>query len=155
VTESGRILLPEAHYTLFNTTRRDLPEVICVNDALLAFEHHEIFAWHLSISIEAQELIENGMPSERESAILFEFGDRFESGLEGPNALFLARNTWNGHRILYFQVYDPEVANEFLQKVLEEKLPFRPWEYEMSHDPAWTQAGSIFELFPQASGLNS
>ncbi|WP_367154901.1 hypothetical protein [Methylomonas sp. HYX-M1] len=57
--------LPEPHYTLFNSKRDGLPEVIVVNDALLAFQHTAIFPWHLCITIEAEELIENGMPSEK------------------------------------------------------------------------------------------
>ena len=150
-----RIQLPEPRYTLFNTSRKDLPEVICVNESLLSFEQHDVFAWHLSIHIEAKDLADNGMPTEQESAALFEFGDRFEAGLGGANALFLARSTWNGLRILYFQVYDPEVANAFLQSVLAEDPSFREWDFDMHHDPAWTEAGYIFELFPNANGLNS
>jgi hypothetical protein len=150
-----RIKVPEPHYTLFNTTRSDLPEVICVNDALLSFQHTDIFRWHLRISIDAKSLAENGMPTEDESAELFNFGDRFEAGLEGSNALFLARSTWNGTRSLYFQVYDPEVANEFLQSVLAEKPAARPWEFEMVEDRNWTDAGYIFQLFPNARGADA
>jgi hypothetical protein len=155
VTDFVRIKLPEPHYSLFNTTRSDLPEVICVNDALLSFQHTDIFRWHLRISIDATELADNGMPTEAESAVLFEFGDRFEKGLEGDNALFLARSTWNGMRTLYFQVYDPEVANEFLQGVLAEEPATRPWEFEMREDPDWTDAGYIFQLFPIARGADA
>ena len=92
------------------------------------------------------------MPTEHESATLFEFGDRFEAGLEGENALFLARSTWNGARTLYFQVCDPEVANEFLQQLLAEKPATRPWDFRMHEDPEWKEAGCIFQLFPNASG---
>jgi hypothetical protein len=152
VTEYVRLKLPEPHYTLFNATRDGLPEVISVNDALLSFERIDIFRWHLQISIDAIELADNGMPTERESTALFEFGDRFEAGLEGDNALFLARSTWNGMRTLYFRVYDPEVANEFLQQVLAEEPATRPWDFRMHDDPEWTEAGYIFQLFPNASG---
>src|SRR6218665_1228012 len=33
------IVVPEPHYTLFDSTRNDLPEVIVVNDALLTLQH--------------------------------------------------------------------------------------------------------------------
>jgi hypothetical protein len=142
-----RLKLPEPHYTLFNATRDGLPEVISVNDALLAFERIDIFRWHLRISIDAIELADSGMPTERESAILFEFGDRFETGLEGDNALFLARSTWNGMRTLYYQVYDPEMANAFLQRILAEKPATRPWDFRMQDDPEWKEAAHIFQLY--------
>jgi hypothetical protein len=57
------IRVPEPHYTLFNATRSDLPEVIVVNDALLSFSRSDIFAWHLCVTLEANELIVNGMPA--------------------------------------------------------------------------------------------
>ncbi len=72
------IKIPEPHYTLFNATRSGLPEVIVVNDALLSFPHSDVFAWHLCVTLEAKDLIENGMPSEEESGLLFEIGDEIE-----------------------------------------------------------------------------
>ena len=59
-----RIIVPEPHYTLFNTTRDELPEIIVVNDALLSFPHAEIFPWFLKITIDAHDLGDNGMPTE-------------------------------------------------------------------------------------------
>lgn len=37
--EQIRIELPEPHYTLFDAVRSGKPEIIVVNDALLAFRH--------------------------------------------------------------------------------------------------------------------
>ena len=74
-----RIVLPEPHYTLFDANRNDLPEVIVVNDALLSFQHTEIFPWHLEVNIQAKYLAEKGMPTPEESTLLFEIGNRIES----------------------------------------------------------------------------
>ncbi|MDH5821973.1 DUF695 domain-containing protein [Luteimonas sp. RD2P54] len=147
-----RIVAPEPHYTLFDSTRNDLPEIIVVNDALLAFQHHEIFPWHLEINIQAEELVERGMPSPDESKLLLEIGDMIESAIEGKNALFLARSTWDGLRQLSFRVHDPELANDTLQSLLADKPNTRFWEYRMHHDPEWQEAGYIFSLFPLANG---
>ncbi|SUD40935.1 Uncharacterised protein [Ectopseudomonas mendocina] len=61
-----------------------------------------------------EELIENGMPSENESKLLFDLGDEIESVIlkerteqGAENAMFLARSTWNEARELMFQVHDP------------------------------------------------
>ena len=54
-----RVVLPEPHYTLFDSNRNDLPEVIVVNDALLSFQHPEVFPWHLEVHIQAEHLAEN------------------------------------------------------------------------------------------------
>ena len=149
-----RIVVPEAHLTLLNATREGMPEVIVVNEALLSFAHSEIFPWYLKITLEASELIENGMPSEAESSLLFEIGDEIEALVlagrtdhGGKNALFLARSTWNALRELRFQVHDPEIAHSALQRLLKSREWARPWEYEMRSDPTWERAGYVFQLF--------
>jgi hypothetical protein len=154
-----RIIVPEPHYTLFNASRDGLPEVIVVNDALLAFPHAEVFPWYLRVTIEARNLIEDGMPAESESQLLFELGDVIEDAIlggrtehNGHNALFLARSTWNAVRELRYQVHDPEITDKALKQLLKSRDWQRPWGYEMKSDEEWAHAGFVFQLFPQASG---
>ena len=71
----ARVVIPQAHFTLFDVERSGLPEIISVNAALLNFVEIEIFPWHLCVTIEAEELVENGMPSQAESERLFAIGD--------------------------------------------------------------------------------
>ncbi|MDR7132817.1 hypothetical protein J2X06_000001 [Lysobacter niastensis] len=149
--DSVAIVVPDPHYTLFDTSRRDLPAAVVVNDSLLAFEHTDIFAWHLEVTLHAVDLADKGMPTPDESRLLFEIGDEIEKALVGYNALFLARSTWNGLRQLFFRVYDPDVADKALQEMLVQKQ-VRGWEFRMEHDPQWQQAGPFFQLFPSASG---
>jgi hypothetical protein len=152
--ELRALIIPEAHYTLFDAEREGLPEVIVVNDALLGFPHNDIFPWHLRISIDAKELAENGMPTPDESAILFEVGDELEqsvlAGLTAKgarNCLFLARSTWNTYREIYLMVHDPEITHQALRALLVSREWVRQWEYSMSEDRAWEKAGYIFQLF--------
>ena len=162
MSEQVTVSIPEDHYTLFNAVRDDLPEIICVNDALLKFTHVGIFPWHLRVRIDANELAENGMPTSEESELLFEVGDRIEkivldgrTPLGARNAVFLARSTWNELRELYYCVHDPEIAHAALQALIESAPRERNWEYRMSHDPDWAEAGWIFRLFPIANGANA
>jgi len=152
--EVRALIVPEAHYTLFDAEREGLPEVIVVNDALLRFPHNDIFPWHLRITIDATGLAENGMPTPQESVILFDVGYELERNvLEGltangaRNVLFLARSTWNGLRELYFMVHDPEITHQSLQALLVSRKWTREWEYSMSEDRAWDKAGYMFQLF--------
>jgi hypothetical protein len=148
------ISIPEQHFTLFNTTRSGKPEVIVVNDALLTFTHTFIFPWHLVITIEAEELASNGMPTPSESEVLWRVGGEIEALVLGGrtehrsgNALFLARSTWDGYRELLFQVHDPEITNSALQRLLDSRSWERPWEYQIEEDDSWAEAGYIFQLF--------
>jgi hypothetical protein len=149
--DSVTIEIPEPHFSVFNTTREDLPAVVVVNDALLSFQHTDIFPWHLVVTLEAADLVDRRMPSPDESNILFEIGDKIEGAVVGSNAIFLARSTWNGLRQLVFRVYDPEVANATLQALIKDEQS-RPWEFKMQGDSDWREAGFYFQLFPSASG---
>lgn len=149
-----RVVLPEPHYTLFNATREDLPEVISVNDSLVSFAHADVFPWYLRVTIDAQDLVENGMPSPGESELLFEIGDEIEAVILGgrtklgsQNALFLARSTWNAVRELRYQVHDPEITHNALHELLVSRDWPRPWDYEMKCEPEWTSAGYVLQLF--------
>ena len=121
--EYVHITLPEPSYTVFNTDRSGLPEVIVVNEALLNFRHTNVFPWHLEVTVEAKDLADQGMPTTEESAVLFEFGDRIEGTILGGKVLFLARSTWNGIRQLLFRVHDPEITHAALQSILAEQPP--------------------------------
>jgi hypothetical protein len=149
-----RIVVPEPHYTLFDTTRGELPEVIVVNDSLLPFSNREIFPWHIRVTFEAEDLVENGMPSPAESELLFALGDQVESvilsgrtKLGAENALFVARSTWNATRELRYQVHDPEITHAALQELLTGRDWATPWDYEMKHEHDWISAQAIFKVF--------
>jgi hypothetical protein len=161
-SQEVRIVVPEPHFTLFNAMRDELPEIIVVNDALLTFEHTDIFPWYLNITIDAHDLAENGLPTEDESRLLFEIGDVIEDAIlggrtehDGKNALFLARSTWNGMRELRYQVHDPEIADKALRLLLDDREWERPWGYEMKGDETWESAGIVFQLFPMANGCDA
>lgn len=154
--------VPEPHFTLFDIQRDGMPEVIVVNDALLSFQHTELFSWHLRVRLEIQDIAENGMPSPAESKLLFDIGDAIENAvlngrtqLGAKSPLFPARSTWNEMRELLFQVHDPEITHSTLQRLLESERGERPWEYRMQDDPRWKEAARVFALFPLARGSDA
>lgn len=161
MNQAVNIDIPEPVETLFDAKRDGMPEIISVNKSLLGFAHPDIFPWHLCITLEARELIDNGMPSPDESALLFRLGDEIEAvvlggrtSFDAANALFLARSTWDGVRELYYRVHDPEVAHQALQIALTQQQWEREWNYRMECDESWEKAGYIFQLFPRAQGCN-
>lgn len=116
------VIIPEESYSIIKYKQEELPAIAVVNTALRDFEPKEVFSWHLSIIIDFEDLIENGMPSQEERTIVDTFGDYLDQLVKGtdvekPNALFLARVTWNATRQLIWRVFDAALAHETLQKL--------------------------------------
>ena len=137
-----RVLIPDEHYSILEFEDENLPGIAVVNTALKGFEPKEVFCWQLSIIIDLQDLIENGMPSAKEVQVIDEFGDYLDKEIKGaeegkPNALFLARVTWNSTRQLIWRVYNPEISHHFLQYIIAENSSPRSFDYRIDKDEDW------------------
>ena len=147
---------PEPLYSLFDTSRGGLPAIVVVNAALAEFAYRDVFPWHLSIILKPQALAQNGMPTEAEYLMLDAIGDIIEETVTGRrNAVFLARETWNGQRQLLFRVHDPEITNCALTQLMEGSSQQRHWEFRMEHDGAWSLACPVLSLVEKASGSDA
>jgi hypothetical protein len=144
VTEYRVIVPPEA-CRIVEFEQDDMPGVAVINQALAHFEPRIVFAWHLSVILKLDDLVLNGMPSQAERSVIDPYGDLLDAAFKGgeaerPNALFLARITWNTTRELIYRIFNPEFANQYLVNVIESKLYPRPFDYRIDHDPEWRLA---------------
>lgn len=139
-----QVVLPQERYALIEYELEGRPAVATVNAALVGFANRDVFRWHLSLIMDCVDLIENGMPSPAEREIVDPFGEEIDENLKAPpelpNALFLARATWNGTRQLLYRVYDPERANAYLQSMIERKSHPRAFDFRIEDDPEWRHA---------------
>jgi len=141
--EKFNVLIPEDNFIIVEYEEEQLPAIMVVNSSLKTFEPKEVFAWNLSIIIQFDDLNNNGMPKKEETDLLLPFEETVDSKLKGrnknkPNALFLARITWNGTRELIYRVYDPEMVNTYLQKVITSKKYPREFDFRMEYDEKWS-----------------
>ena len=139
------VIIPDEECRVVEFKQEDLPGIAVINEALSAFQPKIVFAWHLSVMLEFEELIENGMPSKGEREIIDPYGDLFDSVFKGdvpekPNSLFLARITWNKTRELIYRVCDPEPIDQYLVRVIGNKSHVRQFDYRIDHDPEWKLA---------------
>lgn len=153
-----RVVFPEEQFQIVEFRQDDLPGVAVINQSLVAFEPKIVFAWHLSMMLHFEDLIQNGMPSRLERERVEPWEETIDQSFKGehpekPNALFLARITWNGTRELIYRIYDPEIVNQVLVRIIESKSQPRPFDYRMEHDPEWTQVK--WHLDAVAAGLGS
>lgn len=143
--EEFRVIIPDEKYTVIEFLQEDFPGVALINRALRTFEPKVVFGWHFSLMIDFEDIIENGMPSQQERNVLDEFEERFSSLLKGtdlekPNALFLARITWNKTRELIWRIYEPEAANKLLETIIEQNQFSRTFDYRLEYDKDWKLA---------------
>jgi len=146
------VIIPEESYSIIKYKQEELPAIAVVNTALRDFEPKEVFSWHLSIIIDFEDLIENGMPSQAERDIVDPFGDNLDVLIKGAdaeksNALFLARVTWNGTRQLIWRVFDPEIVHKTLQKIINGNDYPREFDYRMEQDTEWDYAKWYLENY--------
>jgi len=140
-----RVIIPTEDYNLVNFRQEDLPGVAVINRALKDFEPKIVFEWHLSVMLRFSDLIENGMPSKAERDVIDPFGDLLDARFKGedkekPNALFLARITWNGTRELIYRIFDPKPADALLKEMIASKTYPREFDYRIDPDPEWKLA---------------
>lgn len=136
-----RVVLPEEQYVVGEWKEEDLPCVAVLNSALKEFEPKEIFSWHLSLVIDFEDLIEKGMPSQEERDVVDPFCDKLDEEIKaGGNALFLVRETWNATRRMVWRVYDPEIAHQHLQYIVDHHRHPRPFDWHMEQDIKWEKA---------------
>ncbi|TFZ43551.1 DUF695 domain-containing protein [Stenotrophomonas maltophilia] len=146
---------PAPFYALINTTLGEAPAVVVVNTALRSFAGRDAFPWHLRIGITCRELGDNGMPTPEELEVVTRLEGLFESSFEADgNAVFLARITARGERVLLYRVDDPEQANDHLQQLLASPVQLREWEFQMEYDRDWTLAQPELDLPLRDSEVN-
>lgn len=140
-----RVIIPGEQYKIVEFIQEDMPGVAAINSNLKTFEPKEVFAWHFSIMFDLEDLADNGMPSIAERELMDNYGELLDKNIKGPddkkpNALFLARITWNGTRELIWRVYNPELTNNYLQQVMANDSSPRPFDYRIDPDKEWKLA---------------
>ncbi|MNW97207.1 hypothetical protein D3C86_266470 [compost metagenome] len=94
------------------------------------------------------------MPTKEEIEALAGLEEAIAPALEvEQNAIFLARITARGERILLYRVHDPEKANEALRLLISTPGTVREWEYQMEYDVGWMLAKPELDLL-QPSRFN-
>lgn len=147
--------IPKPYYTLIDTSIGDDPAVVVVNSALRTFKDRDAFPWHLRVSVDCKLLGANGMPTTKEGNALNQLEDSITSTLQvDQNAIFLARITARGERVLLYRVRDPDIANDTLQTLLSTPKPLREWDYQMKQDPDWELAQPELHLLEHDPRFN-
>ena len=141
-SDEVRVFFPEEVFSTIEFKQDDLPGIGLITSSLKEFKQREVFEYHLSLILQYDDLIENGMPSIKEREETDPFCDYIEELLKGenpdqPNGLFLGRFTWNKTRELIWKIHDPEIADKELKRIIETNEHPRPFDYKMEPDTNW------------------
>ena len=136
------VTIPDEHFKILEFKQEGSPGIAVINHSLTHFEPKEVFAWHCSIMLQCENLIENEMPSTHEIEILDKFENYLNEKIRGdnknkPNGLFLARITWNRTRELIWRIYNPELTNNFLTDIIKRRDYLRSFDYRIDPDKEW------------------
>lgn len=133
--------VPVPCYSLIETSIGSDPAIVVINSTLLTFTGHDAFPWHLRIGVNCELQGAKGMPTKEEVEALARLEERIAPALEvDQNAVFLARITARGERVLLYRVHDPEKANEALQLLISTPDTVRELEYQLEYDADWMLA---------------
>ncbi|WP_313459977.1 DUF695 domain-containing protein [Stenotrophomonas sp.] len=146
---------PTPYYTLVQTSISGKPAVVVVNTALRRYSGRAGYPWHLRVTIECVYLGDNQMPTNDEQQVIDVLGDEiFASVSDDQNAIFLARVTALGERVILCRVADPEMANSALQGLISSGEHSREWSFWMEKDEDWELARPELELLERARDVN-
>ena len=135
------IINPEESFIAIEPIINGHKALTIINTSLKDFVHKEVFSWNLSIIFHFEDAEENGMPKddgmERIQQFCEDLEKQFNKALGKPNALFTFRETYNGISHVTWRVYDSDITEEVLQKVIEAgNYPFE-FEYRLEYDKEW------------------
>ena len=81
------------------------------------------------------------MPTTEESDFVYNYIEELDKKIKGdakqPNALYLARITWNGTCEVIWQVKDPKAVHEYLGGIITNKTYPRELDYQIEYDGKW------------------
>ena len=94
----------------------------------------------------------NGMPTTDESNFVYDYIEGLDKIIKSdatqPNALYLARITWNGTYEVIWQVKDPKVVHEYLGSIINTETYPRELDYRIEFDEKWEKVSVYNNIKP-------
>ena len=150
-SNTKKVLIPEEKFAVVESSFEGKPAVIVVNTNLRKFKPKDIFGWSCSLVMNYKDLAENGMPTSEESEFVYQYLEGLSKQIIDdpihPNALYLARVTWNGTCEVIWQVNNPEPVNALLKGIIESESYPREFDYRIEYDAKWSNVSWYLQKF--------
>lgn len=148
------IKIPEQRLSIFETEVNSKYAIVVRNDALLDLDEIQkaVFGWSCKVEIVYLNCDKNNFPLKDDREDSSDFIDAIDVGIKAgdhvPNGVFLGKVINDGKCIAIWQVNKPELAAEYLDKVIESgNYPAGGIEYDIECDLSWSNVQFFLQDF--------
>jgi hypothetical protein len=139
-TQKTQEIFPRESFSVIEASIGDKPVVGSFNMAYKTYDKKSQYAWCLTISIalELENLFENGLPKDEESAIANKLEDELYAGIQKLATAHYIGHLFNDTFLdVYIYLDEPEKVHEYLQIQVNKEELIRDFRYEIAKDTKW------------------
>jgi hypothetical protein len=141
-------IFPNEDFAVIDAKIDDKPAIGSFNFAYKNYSKKAEYPWCLKIAIELDSinLLENGLPTNEESAVANKLEDELLSEIKKITTAHYIGHLFNdGFLDVYIYLEKPEKVNAYLQAQTNKKNLIRGIGFEIQKDAAWSYAKDFFE----------
>lgn len=134
-------IFPKESFSLVEAKIGEKPVIGSFNMAYKTYDRKAKYPWCLKIAIalEPQNLYENGLPKNEESAVAYQLEDELIAEIQKlTTAHYIGRLFNDTFLDVYLYLDDPEKVHNYLQTQVNKKGLVRGFGYEINQDPNWS-----------------
>jgi hypothetical protein len=136
---------PGESFSIGKGERDGLPAFAMVNLAYRGYAFHADYPWHLEIEIAFEDANEHGLCTDAEAEVLNAMEDRLEAEMRETGAVhYIARQTWNGLRMIDFYVENRDGVERVLAGLSESRQLPRGFTFKLARDDEWATCQGFF-----------
>ncbi len=139
---------PEDSFTIGQGERDGLPAIVMLNLAYRDYPYSSDYPWHLAVEITIGDRTDAGLPTNTEAEVLNAVEDTIEQEVRKSGGIhYIARQTWNGLRLLDYYVENLAGVEEALAALRANGALARSFTYKLEEDPDWALCRPFFKNF--------
>jgi len=144
----SRNVFPKESFSVLEGTIGDKPVVGSFNMAYKTYDKKAKYPWCLKIAIglELENLFENGLPKQDESAIANKLENELLENIQKLTTAHYVGHLFNDTFLdVYIYLDGPEKVHNYLQTQVNKEGLIRGFGYEINEDPAWTTTAGFMK----------
>lgn len=141
-------IFPPESFSVVEATLNNKPVIGSFNMAYKSYDKRAKYPWCLKIAIglDLENLFENGLPKDTESAIAIKLEDELFTEIQKLATAHYIGHLFNDTFLdVYIYLDDPEKVHNYLQTRINKEGLVRGFGYEINQDPKWTTVSGFLK----------